>query len=57
VPIRVDFAEAGRAVSQALTGGGSIDYRLDGRLSMSSGNDWLQATEVPVSSSGRLSLR
>jgi len=57
VPMRVDFAEAGRAVSQALTAGGSIDYRLDGRLSMSSGNDWLQATEVPVASSGRLSLR
>jgi LEA14-like dessication related protein len=57
VPVRIDFAEAGRAVAQALTGGGTVDYRLDGSLSMSSGNRWIEATRVPVSSSGTLRLR
>lgn len=58
VPVRIDFAEAGRALAQALTGGGAIDYRLDGTLSMSSGGSgWIEATRVPVSSSGSLRLR
>jgi LEA14-like dessication related protein len=58
VPVRIDFAEAGRALAQALTGGGAIDYRLDGTLSMSSGGSgWIEATQVPVASSGSLRLR
>lgn len=58
VPVRIDFAEAGRALAQALTGGGAVDYRLDGTLSMSSGSDrWIEATRVPISSSGSLRLR
>jgi LEA14-like dessication related protein len=56
VPVRIDFAEAGRAVAQALTGG-TIDYRLDGTLSMSAGDRWIEATRVPVSSAGSLRLR
>lgn len=57
VPVRIDFAEAGRAVAQVLAGGGTVDYRIDGSLSMSSGDRWIEATRVPVSSSGRVSLR
>lgn len=57
VPVSIDFGEAGRALAQALTGGGRLDYRLDGTLSMSSGNEWIEATRVPVSSAGSLRLR
>lgn len=57
VPVRIDFAEAGRAVAQALTGGGTVDYRIEGSLSMSSGDRWIEATRVPVSSSGTVRLR
>jgi len=56
VPVRIDFAQAGRAVAQALTGG-SIDYRLDGSMSMSSGDRWIEGTRVPVSSAGSVRLR
>ena len=57
VPVRIDFAQAGRALAQVLSGGGTVDYRLDGSLSMSSGDRWIEATRVPVSSAGSVRLR
>ncbi|HEX2254870.1 MAG TPA: LEA type 2 family protein [Thermoanaerobaculia bacterium] len=57
VPLSVDFLRAGQALARALSGGGRLDYRLDGTLDLSSTNPWLRSTRVPVDQSGRVSLR
>jgi len=57
LPVSVDFGQTGRAVAQALSSGGRIDYRLTGSADLTAPVEWLEDTRIPVDASGRVDLR
>jgi LEA14-like dessication related protein len=57
VPVAVDFARAGRALAQALAGGGSLAYALRGDLEVDSSAEWIDRTSIPVETTGTVRLR
>jgi len=57
LPLSIDFGEAGRAVAQALSSGGRIDYRLTGTADLTAPVEWLEDTRIPIDASGRVDLR